>query len=883
MTMESKYSPIEVEKKWEALHRGNGSFHPRGEGKPFTVVIPPPNVTGALHMGHALNQTIQDVLVRFERLRGRRTLWQPGTDHAGIATQNVVERALAKEGKKRREMGREAFLEQVWAWKNQYEARIVGQVQRMGNSCDWDRLRFTMDEGLSRAVRAAFVHLYEKGLIYRGKYIVNWCPKDRTALSDDEVETKDGGEPGHLWHLRYPLEDGSFLVVATTRPETLLGDTAVAVNPKDERYASLVGKRIRLPLTDRTIPVIADDFVEMDFGTGCVKVTPAHDPTDFGVFQRHPEIGVIDIMNEDASLNDEVPERFRGLDRYEARKRIVAEFEELGLLEKVEDRMTPIGRSYRSGEPIEYRLSDQWFVDMKPLAEKALASTREGRVKFVPERWNDYYCKWLENVRPWCISRQLWWGHRIPVWYDEDGVPVAALEAPAVHPKTGKRIVRQDDDVLDTWFSSGLWPFSTLGWPGESAVVGAPVDSWIQPEVKGHFPTDVLVTDRGIIFFWVARMVMMSNELTGLDPFHTVYIHGTILDDKGRKMSKSLGNGIDPLEMADQYGADAVRFSLLILSTEGQDIKLSPTKFEMGRNFANKLWNATRFVLPHLEGADVSAPALDPADRWIRSRLATVTGNVTKSLEACRFAEAAMELYHFAWGDFCSWYLELRKNEIHGDDGPAKASAVGSCFQVLDALTRLLNPFMPALSEELREHLGLPQAILSAWPVFPASAADGSAERAFALMISAVEAVRSLRGRYQIAPSRILSVVVRADDAQVLSDLRGNLAALRTLAGAEVVLQVGGGKPAFSGTEILSGMQVHVALEGILDKEAELARVARELSEAEKFAVSIRSKLGNESFVGRAKPEVVDAEREKLANQELRAVRLRETLAELAA
>jgi valyl-tRNA synthetase len=621
----------------------------------------------------------------------------------------------------------------------------------------------------------------------------------------------------------------------------------------------------------------------MDFGTGCVKVTPAHDPTDFGVFQRHPEIGCIDIMNEDASLNDEVPERFRGLDRYEARKRVVAEFEELGLLDKVEDRMTPIGRSYRSGEPIEYRLSDQWFVDMKPLAEKALASTREGRVRFVPERWNDYYCRWLENVRPWCISRQLWWGHRIPVWYDEDGVPVAALDAPTVHPKTGKRIVRQDDDVLDTWFSSGLWPFSTLGWPGESAVVGAPVESWIQPDVKGHFPTDVLVTDRGIIFFWVARMVMMSNELTGMDPFHTVYITGTVLDDKGRKMSKSLGNGIDPLEMADQYGADAVRFSLLILSTEGQDIKLSPTKFEMGRNFANKLWNATRFVLPHLEGADVSAPALDPADRWIRSRLATVTGNVTKSLEACRFAEAAMELYHFAWGDFCSWYLELRKNEIHGEDGPAKASAVGSCFQVLDALTRLLNPFMPALSEELREHLGLPQAILSIWPSIPAGAVDPAAERAFSRLISAVEAVRGLRGRYQIAPSRILSVTVRADDAQVLSDLRGNLSALRTLAGADVVLQVGGDKPAFSGTEILSGMQVHVALEGILDKEAELARVAKELSEADKFAGSIRSKLENESFVARAKPEVVDAERDKLANQELRALRLRETLAELTA
>jgi len=881
MSMDKAYSPIDVEAKWEKNHREGGAFRPKGDGKPFTVVIPPPNVTGALHMGHALNHTIQDVLVRFERLRGRRTLWQPGTDHAGIATQNVVERMLAKEGKKRREMGREAFLEQVWAWKNQYEARIVSQVQRMGNSCDWDRLRFTMDEGLSRSVRAAFVHLYEKGLIYRGKYIVNWCPKDRTALSDDEVETKDGGEPGHLWHLRYPLADGTFLVVATTRPETMLGDTAVAVNPKDERYTHLVGKKIKLPLTDREIPVIADDFVEMDFGTGCVKVTPAHDLNDFGVFQRHPEIGCIDIMNDDASFNDQVPERFRGLDRFEVRKRVVAEFEELGLLEKIEDRMTPIGRSYRSGEPIEYRLSDQWFVDMKPLAEKALASTREGRVKFVPDRWNDYYCKWLENVRPWCISRQLWWGHRIPVWYDEDGVPCAAVEAPTVHPRTGKPIVRQDDDVLDTWFSSGLWPFSTLGWPGAEAKVGAPIAEWSQTDVQGHYPTDVLVTDRGIIFFWVARMVMMANELTGKDPFHTVYIHGTILDDKGRKMSKSLGNGIDPLEMADQYGADAVRFSLLILSSEGQDIKLSPVKFEMGRNFANKLWNATRFVLPHLEGADADAEALDPADRWIRSRLATVTENVTRSLEACRFAEAAMELYHFAWGDFCSWYLELRKTQIHGEDGPAKRSAVGSCLQVLDALTKLLNPFMPALTEELREHLGLAQAIESRWPSFAASVRDEAAEASFARLISTVEAVRSLRGRYQIAPSKSLSVVVRCDDDASKAQLEGNLEALETLAGAQVAVQVGGAKPAFSGTEITSGVQVHVALEGILDKAVEVARLSKELAEAEKFVKAIEGKLGNESFVSRAKPEVVDAEREKLAGQQRRAEQIRETLSDL--
>jgi len=882
MSMESKYSPKEVEAKWEKLHREGGAFAASGEGKPYTIVIPPPNVTGALHMGHALNHTIQDVLIRFKRLQGRRTLWQPGTDHAGIATQNVVERALAKEGKKRREMGREAFVEQVWAWKQEYEARIVGQVQRMGNSCDWDRLRFTMDEGLSRSVRAAFVHLFEKGLIYRGKYIVNWCPKDRTALSDDEVETKDGGEPGHLWHLKYPLADGSgHIIVATTRPETMLGDTAVAVNPKDERYQALLGKSIALPLTDREIPIIADDFVEMDFGTGCVKVTPAHDLNDFQVFQRHPDIGVINIMNEDASLNEEVPARFQGLDRFEARKRIVAEFEELGLLEKIEDRMTPIGRSYRSGEPIEYRLSDQWFVDMKPLAEKALASTREGRVRFVPERWNDYYCKWLENVRPWCISRQLWWGHRIPVWYDEDGVACSAVETPTVHPTTGKPIVRQDEDVLDTWFSSGLWPFSTLGWPGEGAKAGAATEDWIQSEIPGHYPTDVLVTDRGIIFFWVARMVMMANELTGKDPFHTVYIHGTILDDKGRKMSKSLGNGIDPLEMADQYGADAVRFSLLNLSSEGQDIKLSPTKFEMGRNFGNKIWNAARFLLPHLEGADMGAVALDPADRWIRSRLATVTNTVTKLLESYKFADAAMELYHFAWGDFCSWYLELRKNEIHGEDSPAKRSAVGSCLRVLSDITMLLNPFMPALTEELREHLGLPQAIRSAWPVADESAIDEGAEKAFARLIAVVEGIRALRGRYQIAPTKELSVTLRCDSAVEFAELEGNLVALEGLSVTKAVLQVGGAKPEFCGTEILKGVQVHVALEGILDKAVEIARLSKELAEATKFVAQIEGKLSNESFVSRAKPEAVESEREKLVTQKNRAAQLQEALAGL--
>jgi len=882
MSMEPKYSPKEVEVKWEKRHREGGAFRPKGDGTPFTIVIPPPNVTGALHMGHALNHTIQDVLIRFHRLRGDRALWQPGTDHAGIATQNVVERKLAKEGKKRREMGREAFVEQVWAWKNEYQARIVSQIQRMGNSCDWDRLRFTMDDGLSRSVRAAFVHLYEKGLIYRGKYIVNWCPKDRTALSDDEVETKDGGEPGHLWHLRYPLADGTgFVIVATTRPETMLGDTAVAVNPKDERYTALVGKKIKLPLTDREIPVIADDFVEMDFGTGCVKVTPAHDPTDFGVYQRHPEIGCIDIMNEDASLNELVPERFQGLDRYAARDKIVAEFEELGLLEKIEDRMTPIGRSYRSGVPIEYRLSDQWFVDMKPLAEKALESNKEGRVRFVPERWNDYYCHWLENVRPWCISRQLWWGHRIPVWYDEDGVPCAAVEEPKIHPKTGKPIVRQDEDVLDTWFSSGLWPFSTLGWPGDSAKSGAPTEAWIQPEVKGHYPTDVLVTDRGIIFFWVARMVMMANELTGRDPFHTVYIHGTILDDKGRKMSKSLGNGIDPLEMADQYGADAVRFSLLNLSSEGQDIKLSPSKFEMGRNFGNKIWNAARFLLPHLEGADVAAEALDPADRWIRSRLASVTAKVTRLLETYKFSEAAMELYHFAWSDFCSWYLELRKAQIHGEDSPQKRSAVGSCLRVLSDITLLLNPFMPALTEELRSHLGLPEAITSTWPVVEAASIDDGAEKAFARLIAVVEGIRALRGRYQIAPAKELSVTLRCESEAVRQELSGNLAALETLAVAQVALQVGGEKPAFSGTEIVPGVQVHVALEGILDKAAEVARLSKELGEAEKFVASIEKKLSNESFVARAKPEVVEAEREKLESQKVRAAQLQEALSGL--
>ncbi|MFP4176468.1 MAG: valine--tRNA ligase, partial [Candidatus Brocadiia bacterium] len=699
------YEPTRIEDPIYSFWEEGKFFHPDPEdpGESFTVVIPPPNVTGELHMGHALNNTLQDIFVRRRRMQGYNTLWVPGTDHAGIATQNVVEQQLAGEGLHRWDVGRENFIERVWEWREEYGDRITKQLRRMGSSLDWDRERFTMDEGLSDAVLETFIQLYERGLIYRGKYIINWCPRCGTALADDEVEHDE--HDGHLWYIQYAFKDkpSQYITVATTRPETMLGDTAVAVNPDDERYKHLVGRTLVLPIVGREIPIVADDWVDPEFGTGAVKVTPAHDPDDFELGQRH-DLEVIQVIDGEGKMTIRAGERYEGMDRLECREALVEDLHDREDLESTEAYVHSVGHCYRCNTVIEPYLSDQWFVKMRPLAEMAIEATRQSEVEFHPERWEDYYLGWLENVRDWCISRQIWWGHRLPVYYCQNCEnPVVAREHPDCCPECGHEELRQDEDVLDTWFSSALWPFSTLGWPQKTE------------DLDRYYPTDVLVTDRGIIYFWVARMVMMGLELMDEVPFSDVLIHGTILDERGRKMSKSLGNGIDPIEMAEQYGADAVRFSLIMLTTEGQDIKLSESKFEMGRNFANKVWNASRFVLMNLEDTGDDDVELSPdqlaanrtfEDRWILSRLAYALNEVDDYLDELRTNESAQRIYDFFWHEFCDWYLEEAKLRLRESDDPvARACARETLAEVLDTSLRMMHPFVPYLTEALWHQL----------------------------------------------------------------------------------------------------------------------------------------------------------------------------------
>jgi valyl-tRNA synthetase len=891
--MESRYSPKDIEEKWYKTWNDAGAFAPRGGGKPFTIVIPPPNVTGALHMGHALNNTLQDVLIRFKRMQGYRALWQPGTDHAGIATQSVVEKQLAKQGIRKQALGREKFVEKVWEWKAEYGDRIVSQLQRLGCSCDWSRLRFTMDEGLSRAVREVFVRLYEDGLIYRGNRLINWCPKLQTALADEEVENKE--TKGHFWSIRYPLADdpSRSITVSTTRPETLFGDVAVAVHAEDGRYKDLIGRHVILPTTGRRIPIIADEHADPSKGTGAVKITPAHDFNDFEVGQRHNLKPVV-AMNLDATLN-EMAGKYQGLDRFEARKRLVADLEADGLLAGVEDRMVPIPYCYRSGDVVEPYLLDQWFVYMKPLAEPALAAVEKGDTRFVPERYTKTYRAWLEPFKDWCISRQLWWGHQIPAWYvvSETGgekrhntpVVVARSEAEAcekaVHLYGKNPKLVQDEDVLDTWFSSALWPFSTQGWPEKTA------------DLDTFFPGDVLVTARDIIYFWVARMVFSSLKFLGKAPFHTVYIHGTILDEKGQRMSKSKGNGIDPLEMIEKFGADAVRFALMTLTTEGQDIKLSPVKFETGRNFANKLWNAVRFVHPHLAGnREAGLPAPDQlhlADRWILGRLDETIRKVTESLEPphLRFSDAAQALYQFTWDDFCSTYLEIRKKVITGDAdtseaAAAKRRAITVFASVLERLIALLHPFMPFLTEEIRSELGSKDLLItSRWPEAGPGLDKETAETMGALL-RIVEGLRSIRGEYALAPAQALDLQVSVDDPALLGRLEPHRDVITSLERiGTLTLGASLPKPAFSASGLFLGGRIFVPLGGILDIATEKTRLAKELSKAEGFVATQEKKLANENFVKSAPAEVVEGERVKLQTQRDRVGKLQAALADL--
>ncbi len=892
VTLESRYDPKRVEdaiyKAWEA--EGCFASAPDAERTPYTVVIPPPNVTGALHMGHALNNTVQDILVRSRRMQGRNTLWLPGTDHAGIATQNVVERELAREGSSREQLGREKFLERVWKWKGEYGDRILGQLRRLGASCDWSRLRFTMDEGLERAVTEAFCRLFEKGLIYRGHYLVNWCPRCRTALADDEVDRPE--TDGWLWHIRYPSVDGRFsVVVATTRPETMLGDTGVAVNPEDERYKALVGKKLKLPLLGREIPIVADAAVDMSFGTGAVKVTPAHDLADFEMGNRH-NLPRIAILDEGARTTAEAG-AYAGLDRLEARERVLEDLKKERLLEKTEPHRHAVGQCYRCHATIEPHLSDQWFVKMKPLAQAAIEASRSGRVKFHPARWEKVYLSWLENVRDWCISRQIWWGHRIPVWYCRSCEKViAARSTPEKCPRCGGADLKQDEDVLDTWFSSSLWPFSTLGWPGET------------PELGYYYPTSALVTDRGIIYFWVARMVMMGLELMRNVPFRDVCIHGTVLDETGAKMSKSKGNGIDPIVMIDGgtqdylgkayespgYGADAVRFSLMVLTTEGQDVKLSPTKFELGRNFCNKVWNASRFVLMNLEGlgkpeGPIAEEDLAREDRWILSRLELAVERTTTGIDGFRFNDAAQAAYDFVWRDFCDWYVELAKSRIRrAEKARDQAGAVRVrrlLAYLLDRSLRLLHPVTPFITEELWGHLNAScpdrecfsmaaapapkRLMLAAWPQPEPGRRDEALEAELELVQEVVREVRNIRQKTGVPNKEKVKLILAPDKEARVPDLAPHLALIAEMAGSEPPQVRPGieGKPEGYASAVLTGIKVFVGLGERHDAAGEKTRLEAELAKEEEVLVRAEARLSNQSFLAKAPPKLVEEYRAK--------------------
>lgn len=855
--MAKVYDPSQVEEKWYRYWEKSGFFTPRVEQdkKPFSIVMPPPNVTGSLHLGHAMDNTLQDILTRFKRMQGYNTLWLPGTDHAGIATQAKVEEQLAQQGTNRHALGREKFLEKAWAWKEQYGGTITRQLRKLGASCDWSRERFTMDEGCSRAVREVFVKLYEKGLIYRGNYIVNWCSKCHTTISDIEVEHTE--KEGNLWYIRYPCAGGGEgVVVATTRPETMLGDVAVAVHPEDERYRDLIGKTVVLPLMNREIPVIADEYVDKEFGTGAVKITPAHDPNDFEMGLRH-KLEQINIMNSDATINENGG-KYQGMDRYEARKQIVKDLEELGLLLKVEQHNHAVGECYRCATVVEPRVSRQWFVKMKPLAEPAIKVVQDGKLQFVPERFARIYIGWLENIRDWCISRQLWWGHRIPVWYCQDcGAEICLKEDPSCCPKCNSKNIEQDPDVLDTWFSSALWPFSTMGWPEETA------------ELKHFYPTSVLVTGRDIIFFWVARMIFMGLEFQQDVPFHKVMIHGLVLDSQGRKMSKSLGNGVDPIEVIEQYGADTLRFMLITGNTPGNDLRFHFDRLEATRNFLNKIWNASRFVIMNLEDYTGKARGeLTLADKWILSRYEETVENVTAAMERYDLGEAGRLLYEFIWNEYCDWYIELTKKRLYDKENQADRNTAQSILlEILEGTMRLLHPFMPFLTEEIRQHLPArgETIMLSSWPE-TGGYKDQKAEKEMTVLMEVIRAVRNIRAEMNVAPGRKADIILVAPETETVEVLQRGLENIRQLAVGEkiTILQKLDTNPPQSASAVLTGVTVYLPLKGLLDLDKEMAKVRKEIENALAEQKRLEAKLGNPGFTAKAPEDVVAKEKEKL-------------------
>ena len=871
--METRFNPQAIEadlyKAWEE----NGAFTAhRVEGKkPFTIVMPPPNITGQLHMGHAMDCILQDAPIRYHRMKGDPTLWLPGTDHAAIATEVKIVEAMRKEGLTKESLGREAFLERAWNWKKEYGGRIVHQQRKMGISCDWSRERFTMDEGCSKAVREVFVRLYEKGLIYRGNRMINWCPACRSAISDAEVVYKD--QASHLWHIRYPGADGSEgVVVATTRPETMLGDTGVAVNPADERYTGLVGKKVILPLMNKEIPVVADDYVEMDFGTGAVKMTPAHDPNDFEVAQRH-NLEIITVTNDDGTMNENAG-RFAGMDPMECRKAVVEELDKLGLLVKVEDYSHNVGFCYRHGDtPVEPRLSEQWFVAMKTLAEPAIAAVREGKTKFVPERFSKQYYNWMENIRDWCISRQLWWGHRIPVWYcDSCGEMTVSREDPDCCPKCGGKL-RQDEDVLDTWFSSALWPFSTLGWPEQTE------------DLKYFYPTSMLVTGYDIITFWVSRMITSGIEQMGETPFETVLIHGLVRDELGRKMSKSLGNGVDPLEVVEEYGADALRFSLVMGVSPGNDTRYSRDKVEAARNFANKVWNASRFVLMNVNERKEFDPAkLETADKWILSRLQEAIRDVSDHMEDGDFGLAATKIYDFAWSEFCDWYIELSKSRLLGEDGDSKETVKAVLLFVLENLLKLLHPFMPFLTEQVYKYLPGSEGflMLQKWPERNDALLFAEDEQKMQGIMEIIRTIRNLRSEMNVAPSKRTRLMLLPAEGWA-DTLAGGDGYFRRLAGASETELLSDRNAVTEKTvsAVTAAGELFIPLGDLVDFEKEIARLGKELENLQKEMNRSRGMLNNQGFLAKAPAQLVQAEKDKLEAAEAKAKALENRIAEL--
>jgi valyl-tRNA synthetase len=875
--LDKTFNPSETEGRIYAQWEASGAFKPgrRPDAEPFCIVIPPPNVTGRLHIGHALNNTLQDVLARFERMRGKDVLWQPGTDHAGIATQLVVERQLAERQMSRQQMGREAFLAEIWKWKAESGGAILEQLRRLGASADWSRERFTMDEGLSKAVTKVFVQLYRDGLIYKDKRLVNWDPRMQTAVSDLEVESIE--LKGNLWHIRYPIEDSDqFITVATTRPETLLGDTAVAVHPDDERYKALVGKHAVLPLTGRLIPIVADAYADLEKGSGAVKITPGHDFNDFEVGKRH-KLPLINILNKDATLNDEVPAPYRGLTTVAARKKIVADLEAMELLEKIE----PITHAVPHDEKtkmvvLEPFLTEQWYLNVQPLADKAIAAVEQGKTKFVPEKWADTYFSWLRNIRPWCISRQLWWGHQIPVWYGPDGEIYCGETEDEAKALAGGKAITRDADVLDTWFSSGLWPFSTMGWPDQTA------------ELKKFYPTSVLVTGFDIIFFWVARMMMFGIHVMGEIPFHNVVIHNRVLDEHGAKMSKTKGNVVDPLVLVDEFGADALRFTLALAAGQSRDMRIGPSRVETSRNFATKLWNAARFCEMN---ACVAVPGFDPAgvhqtvNKWIVAETAKAASEITASLAAFRFNEGAGAAYHFVYDVFCDWYLEFAKPLFNGTDEAAKAETRATAAWVRDQLLKLLHPFMPFITEELwARTAAAPRETLlieAPWPEFSKLPVSDAAAAEMQWVIDLIKGVRSVRSEMNVPAAAKIPLVLTGADADGAGRLSRNtdvIATLARLSSAETATAIPKGSAQF----VLGEAVVALPLGDVIDFAKERARLEKDLKKAEDEIARFDAKLGNEQFVSKAPPDVLEEQHTKRAEAQALATRLREAVARLA-